>query len=275
MKVGIAAHPTKPLAVSCAKYVLSKIGSQATVEVSKGTAAALGVKGTPIEQIKCDVLIAIGGDGMFVRTLMQNDSPMLAIHAGTLGALAEINGSDISQVSGAIERVLARKFDIESRMKLALSLEGHPLRDATNEVALLSSEIGKMRQLDISVDGGFIGRVRGDGLIVAAPTGSTAYALSAHGPIVHPSLDSIQVTALAPFQLTQRAVLFSPEQEVSISSSENLVVSIDGQEQHPMSAGSSLCASRSKNRAKFVRFGTEFFHRMRGKSILPWHEEQA
>ena len=217
----------------------------------------------------------MGGDGTFLYTLQHTDLPILAVHAGTVGFLAELDGERTDEYDQALERLLAREYLIEDRMKLAVQIDGRSLPDATNEVVVHTNQVAKMRHYEIAVDGSPVGRLRADGLILATPTGSTSYALSALGPIVDPGIEAIVIAALAPFQLTQRAVLIDPLRSVEVRVSDperDAVVVVDGQEEHPLPSGGRLRAYRSPRRASFVRFGPGFFHRMRGKGILPWRE---
>lgn len=256
---------------------MERIGERAEVVLTLETAAALGEPGAGVDlpALEADLLVTLGGDGTFLYTLQRTELPILAVHAGTVGFLAEIDGDHRAALDGAIERLLAGEYFIEDRMKLAVEVEGRALYDATNEVVVHTSQVAKIRQYEIAVDGEPTGRVRADGLILATPTGSTSYALSALGPIIDPAIEAILIATLAPFQLTQRAVLVDPLRTISVrvtAPEKDAVVVVDGQEEHPLPAGALLRAYRSSRRAAFVRFGPGFFHRMRGKGILPWRE---
>ncbi len=278
MKIAIAGNPGKPLAVELARRALERIGDRAEAVVASDLALAVGadLPHAPLEAIEADALISIGGDGTFLWTLQRTAIPLLPINAGTVGFLAEVDGSQTAAFDGAVDRLLAGRFFVEARMRLASQLSGASLPDATNEVVVHTSQVAKMRLFEIGVDGRAVGRLRADGVILATPTGSTSYSLSALGPIVDPAIEGIVVSALAPFQATQRAVLVDPLRTVSVRlvhpEKEGVVV-VDGQTEHRLPGGSTVVAYRSPRRARFVRFGSGFFRRLQGKKILPWSEE--
>ncbi|MGA7922385.1 MAG: hypothetical protein WCA77_00190, partial [Thermoplasmata archaeon] len=131
----------------------------------------------------------------------------------------------------------------------------------------------KMRLFEIEVDGRVFGRLRGDGIILATPTGSTSYALSSGGPIVDPTVEAIVMTSLAPFQVTQRAVLLDPMRLIGIrlvDPDKDALVVVDGQDEVPAPGGSRVLAYRSPRYAAIIRFESRFFERMQTHGILPW-----
>jgi NAD+ kinase len=264
--------------VALARRALDRIGDRATTVLSTETAEVLERRegAEPLDALAAEVLLAIGGDGTFLYALHHSSVPMLAVHAGTVGFLAEVDGDRVDAFDAAVERVLAGDYFVEDRMKLAAQIDGTNLADATNEVVVHTSQVSKMRQFEIAIDGRPIGRIRADGVILATPTGSTSYALSALGPIIEPGVEAILVTSLAPFQVTQRAVLVDPLRTVSVrvvAPAKEATVVVDGQGEHHLPPGHPLVAYRSPRRASFVRFGSGFFQRLRGKGILPWREE--
>ncbi len=278
MRIGIAGNPGKPLAVELARRAVERIGDRAEVVVASDMAAVAGTDRphAPLEAIAADALVAIGGDGTFLWTLQRTELPLLPINAGTMGFLAEVDGSRLAAFDGAIDRLLTGRYFVEARMRLASQLSGTSLPDAMNEIVVHTSQVAKMRLFEIGVDGRAVGRLRADGVILATPTGSTSYSLSALGPIVDPAVEGIVVSALAPFQATQRAVLVDPLRTVSVRlvhpEKEGVVV-VDGQTEQHIPGGSTVVAYRSPRRARFVRFGSGFFRRLQGKKILPWSEE--
>lgn len=280
MRIGIAAHPQKPLALDLARRAVERIGDRAEVVLATETRAATGIDrpAAALEAIEADALVAIGGDGTFLWTLQRSSVPLLPINAGTVGFLAEVDGGHVRAFDGAMERLVRGLYFVESRMRLASQLGGHNLPDATNEVVVHTSQVAKMRLFEIGIDGRPVGRLRADGVILATPTGSTSYSLSALGPIVDPAIEGIVVSALAPFQATQRAVLVDPLRTVSVRlvhpEKEGVVV-VDGQTEAKLAGGAAVVAYRSPRKARFVRFGSGFFRRLQGKKILPWGEEVA
>ena len=142
--------------------------------VETHTAEALGLKGEPLQKMKVDVLITIGGDGTILRTLQGNDAPVMGVNAGVLGFLTEVQ---VDEIKPAIKKLLAGEYHLEKRLKLKTTMNGQRLEDATNEAVVHTAHIAKMRHFAISVDGTPATEIRADGLIVATPTGSTSYAM--------------------------------------------------------------------------------------------------
>jgi NAD+ kinase len=245
------------------------------------TAAAIGDgSGAPaeaVERLGADILVAFGGDGTFLRTLHRSSVPLLPVNAGTVGFLAEIDGAAPGRLEDALDRVLGGHYYLEDRMRLATQADGANLPDATNEVVIHTSQVAKMRLFEVAVDGRPVGRIRADGVIVATPTGSTSYSLSALGPIIDPAVEAIVITAIAPFQATQRAVLVDPMRLVGVRlvlPEKDGVVVVDGQSEQPVAGGAGVLVYRSPRKASFVRFGSRTFGRLRGKRILPWTETE-
>jgi len=279
VKLGVTANPRKPPALEIARRVIERIGDRAEVVVSD-EAPSVGptLPHQPLDQMRPDVLIAIGGDGTFLYTLGRNPTPLLPLNAGTVGVLAEVAAHRPKEFDGAIERLLSGFYHLEERMKLAAEIDHAPLPDATNDVVLHTARVGRMARFEVSVDGEVAGWLRSDGIIVASPTGSTAYSLSSLGPIVDPGLDALVLTSIAPFRAEARAIVIEPLRTIRLRVAEphrDAVVIVDGQSDVPVPAGASLTIYRSPRRARIVRFGSSFLYRLQGKSILPWTEEAA
>ncbi len=276
MKLGLTANPGKPDARQLARDVLARIGDRAEVVLSTEVSdLAPDRPHLPLADMHPDVLIAIGGDGTFLYTLRRSDAPLLPINAGTVGVLAGVGRGAPDDVEGAIERLLTGRYSLEERMKLAAEADGAPVADVTNEYVVHSATVGKMGLFEIAVDRRVVGEIRADGVIVATPTGSTAYSLSSLGPIVDPSLEAIVVTAIAPFRVQARAIVVDPLHTIRIrprDADPGAVVILDGQEEIPLRRDGEVTLYRSPRRATLVRFGSQYFERLRGKGILPWSE---
>ena len=276
MKVGLAAKPESKRAIALARKAIDHLGDRVDLVVAEETHQALGRTSgavAPLEGLEADALVSVGGDGTFLYALQRTGAPLLPINAGTVGFLAEVNGSDDAAFRTALDRLVAGEYLLEERMKLACEWQGKNLPDATNEIVLHTDQVAKMRLFEIDVDGRPIGRIRADGILLATPTGSTSYSLSALGPIVDPALDAIVVTALAPFETTQRAVVIDPLRTVSVRPvlpGKGCIAVVDGQSEFRIPGGEGLLAYRSPRRATFVRLGAPFFERLRGRRVLPW-----
>jgi NAD+ kinase len=279
VKIALHANPNKPGAVELARRALGVIGARADVVLSEELRAVDPARPHAAwEALDTEVLVAIGGDGTFLHALRRTAVPLLPINAGTLGVLAEVDGRVPSELESAVERLLEGRFFLEERTKLAADVGSTPLPDATNEYVVHATQVGKMGSFEIAFDGKAAGRVRADGLIVATPTGSTAYALSSLGPIVEPEVDGIVLTAIAPFRVEARAVVLGGLRTVRIRSlggAGSTVVLPDGDGEHPLPDGEAVTIYRSPRRASLVRFGASFIDRLRGKRILPWSEDEG
>ena len=278
MRLALHANPNKPGAPVLARRTLELVGDRAEVVLSEELGALIpGHPRAAWDRLQADVLVVIGGDGTFLHALRRSSLPLLPVNAGTLGVLAEVDGRSGTELETAVGQLLAGRYFLEERTKLAAELGGRPLPDAANEYVVHATQVGKMGVFEIAFDGRRAGTIRADGLIVATPTGSTAYALSSLGPIVEPEVDGIVLTAIAPFRVEARAVVLGGLRTVRIRSLRpggTTVVLPDGDGEHPLAPGESATIFRSPRRASLVRFGTSFFDRLRGKRILPWSEEE-
>jgi NAD+ kinase len=279
VKIGLTAHMGKPRAHELASELLRLVGDRAEVVLAEEVASVAPDRPhAALEELRCDVLVAIGGDGTFLHALRRSNVPLLPINAGTVGVLAEVETRRPHEFERAIDRLLKGFYFLEDRMKLAAQVGDRPLADATNEFVVHSSAVAKMGVFELAFDGHVAGRLRADGLIVASPTGSTAYSLSSRGPIVDSSIDAIVVSAIAPFRTDPRALVLEPMRTVQLRPVEEkpgAVVVADGDEEFAITPESPVTIYRSPRRAMLVRFGTRFFQRLRGKRILPWSEEFA
>jgi NAD+ kinase len=276
MKVAVTANPRKPVALELAGRAVAHIGDRAEIVLSTEVPTVAPERPhVALEAIRADAIVAIGGDGTFLYTLRRTELPLLPVNAGTLGVLAEVGARGASEFEGALDRLLEGRYFLEERLKLAGEVDGTPMGDVTNEFVIHAAEVGKMSEFELAFDHNTVGRLRADGLIVATPTGSTAYSLSSLGPIVDPALDAIVLTAIAPFRVQARAVVVEPLHTVRLRAVEvgkGAVAIADGQEEYPVAAGAAVTIYRSPRRATLVRFGSRLFERLRGKRILPWAE---
>jgi NAD+ kinase len=280
VRFGITVHPEKRRAVEVARRVVASLRTQGEVVLAAETEGAFdrSDRSEPLASMKADLVIAVGGDGTFLWTLQRTGLPLLPIHAGTVGFLAEVDGENPAAVEAALARVTGGEYHLEQRMRLASEIEGRHLPDATNDVVVHTAQVAKMRLFELSLDGVPVGEVRADGVIVGTPTGSTSYSLSASGPVIDPSLEAIELSALAPFRTSARAVVLDPWRTVGVRQllpDKEAVVVVDGQSEFPLRAGERVAVYRSPRHALFVRFGTRFVSHLLGKGILPWSEPPA
>jgi len=207
-----------------------------------------------------DLLIILGGDGTLLHVAEQAsyyDIPVLGINLGDLGFLTEVGREDRYE---ALNAILNGEFTIEKRMLLkARLLSGShksAWRYALNDVVISKGNIDRLIQLKAWADDDYITTYRADGLIFATPTGTTAYNLSAGGPIVHPSLDSILVTPICPFMLDSRPVLLSPKTRLITrliaGQGRDIKVMVDGQLAWDIQGNDTLEIRASDNHLKLI-----------------------
>ncbi|MFZ0831264.1 MAG: NAD(+)/NADH kinase [Thermoplasmata archaeon] len=281
MKIGVHANPNKTKALDLARHLVKFVGQRAEVVASKETAESipeLAATAQPLAHLQVDVLVALGGDGTFLYALQRCPAPILPVNAGTVGFLAEVDGDNRIAYEAAIERLLRGAYFLEERMRIATQIDSAHLADATNEVVIHTSQVAKMRLFEIGIDRKPVGRLRADGVIIATPTGSTSYAMSAFGPVIEPTLDAMVITALAPFQTTPRAVIVAPAHTITVrlvTPEKDGVVVVDGQSETRLSGGSEVICYRSPRKAVFVRFASRYFPRLYGTRILPWGTDGA
>ncbi len=247
-----------------AKHVVARLEPAHEVLLESDLARALDRKGIPLAHMKADVLLAIGGDGTILRALQLSDSKVLGINSGSLGFLAEVYADE---VDGYLERIVRGDFKVEERMRLQVRVDGERMFDCTNEAVVHTAHIAKIRHFEIRLDEEIVERVRADGVIVATPTGSTSYAMSAGGPIVDPHVNAIIVTAIAPFKPASRPHVFPTTSEVHVKlvKPKECILVMDGQHESTLKGSEDVVLTGSERRAKFVRFRDDFYRRVEEK----------
>ena len=183
-----------------------------------------------------DLIVVLGGDGTMIATsrmMGDYDVPVLGINYGTLGYLAEFR---VEEMFTALESILAGDYRIDTRVRLAVEL----LRDeeilmhsrALNDVVINKSALARIIEIEARMDGQLISGFRADGLIISTPTGSTAYNLSAGGPVVYPSMNALVITPICPFTLSDRAIVVPDDALIELrlrTPNEEVVLTLDGQ----------------------------------------------
>ncbi|OJH40936.1 NAD(+)/NADH kinase [Cystobacter ferrugineus] len=227
---------------------------------------------------RADLVVVLGGDGTLIhaaRMLDGRPTPILGVNLGTLGFMTEISADDIFP---ALDAVLAGRFKLESRMKLCCRLvrEGKVLvqDEVLNDVVINKGALARVADHEVSIEGVPVAMYKADGVILATPTGSTAYSLSAGGPIVHPSVDCTVLTPICSHALTHRSTLVPADRTIRItlcSETADTFLTLDGQTGHSLQCGDSIEVVRSPNRVQLLRDpGVGYFSILRKK--LHWGE---
>jgi NAD+ kinase len=210
----------------------------------------------------CDLAVSLGGDGTMLRTVdlvASKGVPVLGINVGQLGYLTEVEPADLFT---ALERVFRGEHRIEERMMLDVRVANLPPRLALNEAVIEKTPAGPVRLL-LSLDGEFFTTYAADGVIVATPTGSTAYSFSARGPIVDPAHRAMVITPVSPHMLFDRSMVLAPEATVrlEVSGHRPATVSADGTHLAELTDGEAVECTAASVPARLVRFGGNNFHR--------------
>lgn len=269
-KIGISSRCDKPEVIEMVREILASFSSKVQILVSTPTAEVLGIEGVPVEIMReegVELIISVGGDGTVLRNIakMKDPLPILGINMGTLGFLVDVEPEDALET---IEEVLYG-FSYIERMRVDVFLNGEMLETATNEIAIMSAKPAKIIQFEVYVGDCLLESMRADGVVFATPTGSTAYAMSAGGPIINPRINAILVVPVAPFKLSSRPWVIPSDSEITIKLSapkKEAVIAIDGQKSYRIKHGDIVKLKKSKFPARFVKISdTCFYERVQRK----------
>jgi len=227
---------------------------------------------------RASVVVVFGGDGTILRAARAaapRGIPILGVNIGGFGFLAEVNGPEVER---ALHRLLEGDYRLDERMMLRAWVErdGRRIQEvlALNDIVVTKSGYARLLKLHTYVNAEHLATHLADGMIVATPTGSTAYSLSAGGPIVHPGVEGIVLTPICAHTLNARAVVVSADDTIGIRvepAGAPPVLTVDGQEGFPLQAGDEVRVERSPYQTRLVRLGRGgFYSRLRAK--LTWGE---
>jgi|TARA_B110001454_G_C12657801_1_gene408234 NAD+ kinase len=263
-KIGVFCKPKAPSATDILGRLIPWLRKQNYhIFLDTGTAAIINETSSyekrEISQ-QADLLIVLGGDGTLLsvaRAAHPHNIPILAVNLGSLGFLAEIS---IDELYPTLENILAGKFEIENRMLLNACIwrNGEKVEDhnVLNDVVINKGAVARVINLQVLVNGQYMTSYRADGLIIATPTGSTAYSLSAGGPIIHPSMHTLVLSPICPFTLTNRSILIPDQSIIQVKLAaeyDDVRVTLDGQEGYDMRAGDILKIKKTKTSLQLIR----------------------
>lgn len=267
-RIGVLPHTAKPQALAMARELISILEARnVSVWLDNETAELLNRPDLSGEFAGLDAGLVLGGDGAFLREgrrLAEAGVPMLGINFGRLGFLTEIEPEGVNQ---AIDRLLRGDYRIETRMMLrARVVRNQEVRAtyyAINDIVVARGTLARSVHCRLYIDSSFIGVYSGDGMIVATPTGSTAYSLSAGGPILHPSLNALVVTPICPHTLGSRSIVTSPDDGVMIrfdEPDEELLLTVDGQFGERLFPGDEIYFDQAPQQARLIRLEARTFY---------------
>ncbi|MEI8002324.1 MAG: NAD(+)/NADH kinase [Actinomycetes bacterium] len=273
MRIGLLVHRERPLAVELAGQAatwLAERGGHAVLldeDARRIGRPELGADPRTFPD-GLDVLISLGGDGTMLRAIdiaFRGGVAVLGVNVGQMGYLTEVEPADLDQ---ALARLLAGEFEVDERMVLSVHVEsaGPAGGDwfALNEAVVEKSRTGHTARLEVSINGRFFTTYAADGLVIATPTGSTAYSFSARGPIVSPRHRCLLLTPVSPHMLFDRALVLDADEELSLVVNGELgaAMTVDGRELGPLVTGDRVTCTAAASPARVVSLAPRDFHQI-------------
>lgn len=278
--IGILTKPKFPEVKATLQAVVMWLRARNIDVILDTTSAGLlgessGVQKTQLAS-QAGVLLVLGGDGTMLnaaRLAGERGIPILGVNMGGLGFLTEVQ---LENLYPSLERVFANDYVLDERLMLKTHIHRHGETVAQgvvlNDVVISKGTLARMIELKISIQGRFVTNLRGDGLIVSSPTGSTAYSLSAGGPIVNPAVHSLMLTPVCPHTLTHRPLIVPGNAEIEValtSKDDGAMATLDGQVGVAISQGDTIEIKISEHRTRLIRFPeTQYYEVLREK--LKW-----
>ena len=273
--VGIVVKPYHADAQATAAELSAWLKGRGIAEVREPVSAG---EARPINRqtLDVDLVVVLGGDGTMISTarlIGDKDVLVLGINYGSLGYLTDFR---IEEMFPAIDAILAGNYEIDRRVML----DAEHWRDkdklaigrVLNDVVINKAALARIIEIDVRLNDLFVNSFRADGLIVSTPTGSTAYNLSAGGPIIYPSMNAVVMTPICPFTLTNRPIVVPDHAEISLTldnENEGVILSLDGQTGYPMRAGDRVVIRKSQTTFNIVQpANRNYFDVLRDK--LKW-----
>ena len=280
-RIGLVANSDKPSSRPLVRKAASLIGASGrAVLVDAATARLAGLRLSPCPDPaaltrQVDLLMVFGGDGTFLRVAREtagSPTPIVGINVGSLGFLTDVQAH---QLPLALRQIWAGQTYLESRpiIEARGRAQGQQIVEmALNDFVISRGAAPRLIELEVSVDGEVLTRYRCDGLIVATPTGSTAYSLSAGGAVVSPAADVFTLTPICPHALSNRSVIVGLDSTVRVkvlSQRVETILTADGQKTIPLAAGDLITIRRSRHAIRLMHLaGSSFFETLRRK--LNW-----
>ncbi len=266
-KIGIISKPDDPAIAatvqSLYKYLLGQSLEIWADKVSASFLTSESVKESSLDEISSssELVIVVGGDGTILHaahSLIQKEIPLLGINLGRLGFLAEISPNELEK---QLAQILSGEYEEAQRIVLQASLirNGNTIGSccAINDVVVHAKQMVRMIEIESRVNNQYVNTLRADGYIVATPTGSTAYALSGGGPILHPSIDAIVLVPICPHTLSNRPIVVNADSRIEILLSEEnrhtALASIDGQIDMDFMPGDTILIEKCKHVLRLIQ----------------------
>jgi NAD+ kinase len=260
--IGVVSHPDRPQALELAAKVTAVLAEHG-IDVRTPTAERASTFAEGL-----DVVVSLGGDGTMLRAVdlaYEAGVPVLGVNVGQLGYLTEVEPQDLP---AALERVIAGDYEVTERMVLEITVESdgpaHGKWYALNEAVLEKVHTGRLVRLEVEINGAPFTTYAADGVIVATPTGSTAYSFSARGPIVSPRHRCLLLTPVSPHMLFDRSLVLDADESVRfvVCEDRSVVLTADGLELGNLAGGDAVSCTGGKHPARIVTLGLRDFHQI-------------
>jgi len=275
-KVGVILRPSTP-ELKKSYYKLEKIFNKYNIDVALDSISGgmIGIMGMEFD-ILCqnvDILVTLGGDGTLISTVRRSfkyDIAVLGVYAGNLGFLADVN---LAELDGFVAKLVSGEYRLDERAILEAKFmqnENEVLVYAFNDIVLTRPSVSNMIHIETLVDSKAFNTYYGDGVIVSTPTGSTAYNLSAGGPVLFPLTNVFALTPICPHSLTQRPVVLPGEYSIEMKTpKDKALVIVDGQDMHELEIGESVHIQLASKKVKLIhRIEFNYFEVLKEK--LNW-----
>ena len=257
IKIGIISRCDRDDVIRFVRNIVAFLKTRAFVLIDMKTAEKIEEKGTPVAEMRrkgAKFIISVGGDGTVLRGIQKMDDPLpvLGVNMGTIGFLVDVNPEEAKEV---IEKIISG-FEVEERSRLSIRVNDEKLPQATNEVVIITANPAKMLSYKLFVDNSPLEELRADGVVFATSTGSTAYAMSAGGPIVDPRVDGTVIVPLAPFKLSARPWVVPAKSEIRLELTvpkKEAVIVIDGQYTRKIKEDDTILITKAERPARFVK----------------------
>lgn len=275
MKIALMPNLEKPEALACGQEIMELLGEKGCTFVHRDSLPMRNdaYTRTALSRLRdCDLLIAVGGDGTIIHTAKlaaSLDKPILGVNAGTLGFTAGLERSELPLLT----KLLTDDYYEEPRLMLSVQLVSMGKKTtyrALND-AVISGELARLIDYEMDLGQGRAFRCRADGFLVATPTGSTAYSLSAGGPVIQPDMQCLVYTPICPHAFFNRSLVFGGDTRLIVAIPQNtgrLFLTVDGDAPVALREGDVLKFSRSRRSARFIRLKDRSFFEVLDRKLI-------
>lgn len=273
--VGLMAHPGREDSVIKARQTLASFREAGILAAAEPwLLQAAGLKGPALDECAFDAMVSLGGDGTFLRAAqyaIRRQIPLLGINLGRVGFLTE---ADYDETAQSARRLAAGEFQLENRMLLSVQVNAEAPFLAVNDAVVTRGGYSRLITIDAHVSRDRIGRYIADGIIVATPTGSTGYSLSAGGPIISPGVPCMVLTPVCAHTLQHRPVVVPDGATVQLhlrcDQEQGIVLTIDGQDAQALSGRDRIAVSRAPQDLSLIRLKEPHFFSLVRNKLTEW-----